>query len=543
MRLRTAAVAGIAAGFLTLATPAAATAAPAPHQPATDAATSSRSATPSTLVLLGSAMPESTPASTGTSVPTVTGQDAPASQVPAPGSTPLPPVPAPGTPVWPWLLIAVAAALLAALVAARALTSPPGKHRAGRPARPTGPAKAAEPPDGPQTPRDGGNSEEEPALDGNEHPQADRPTAEQNPTGTPTADAVDAVGAAGTDGPSDDTADDDTIELERNPATGRPAPALRPVPNFRRTGPATRPARRAGDVPVYPDNTTVDATADDSDIAATSAPAPLAGPDPDSGATAAQLQTAWQDEDVDALAAIAHRAPGAAFAAHVLAALAAARRGDRRGIRHLQLAFLSGSDPETDPLLTGLQNAPTVTIREDRLGLNATLPCTRAALGCALACAEMAVADGESAYSILLELADSPLVCALRAQATLDIQWPTRALAAVRAGQDCTTESSWRLAFQALHGTAELACGHLDAALELLTPPEDTDSTDTAVTNEDPGEDSGAPSLARLRSRMLFDRGRTHLAGGNPVDAWADLTEAADGDDPYPGAADLLATL
>jgi hypothetical protein len=245
------------------------------------------------------------------------------------------------------------------------------------------------------------------------------------------------------------------------------------------------------------------------------------------------LADAWSSRDVDALAALAAGDPAATLAASVLAAAAASHLGDPRGIGYLQVAFVNGGDPAADALLGPYLEQLSFHIDLPELELSEQLPCTRNSIGIALACAELAVDDVESAYSVLLELDDAPLVRVVRAQAALDLGWPGRALrttSTIPRGE--TDAGRFSAALKLAEGQALAETGNASAAVKALT--------DALA-----ALDGGTPQLGgqHMRARALFLRAAAHADLKDLDSAWEDLTALTALDPAYPGSAEALKRL
>lgn len=248
----------------------------------------------------------------------------------------------------------------------------------------------------------------------------------------------------------------------------------------------------------------------------------------------ARIREAYEDGDVDELLALAATESPAAFACNVLAAALLEDPCIPAAFAPLHAAFASNSAPEDDPILAPYLTDLSFRVRADDLGLDVLLPCSRASIGCAVAVAERFVGDFESAYSVLLELPNSPVVVALKAQVALDLDWPTRALRALT-GRIDDGDPAIPAIISVLTGAAQSATGATTAAVATLTATLD----DLASTPDQ----MAASTNSELRCRALFERAVARKRAGNPVGSWEDLTTLLKHSPEYPGAGPLLKSL
>lgn len=247
------------------------------------------------------------------------------------------------------------------------------------------------------------------------------------------------------------------------------------------------------------------------------------------------LRAAWDERDVDTLAALADADPPSELAAAVLAAAVTAQRADPRTLRFLRQAFDNGSDPADDEMLAEMRDTLLFHARCDEVGLREELRCSRLAVGVALACALRHTGDVESAYGVLLDLPPVPLVRLLRAQTALDLDWPARALRALTAAGDAEQDEvagRFAAAMKVVEGAALLASDRPRDAVPALTEALGTLERRPDVVGGD-----------TLRARALFTRAQASVSADLPDDGWADLTALLALDPDYPGARDALKAL
>lgn len=277
------------------------------------------------------------------------------------------------------------------------------------------------------------------------------------------------------------------------------------------------------------------------------------------------LARAWRDRDADVLAAAARAEPDAARAGWVLAAAAAVGHGDPRAHGYLQEAFLHEDVLEQDDFLRPFIGQLRFEVPLPAMKARHPLGCSREAIGCVLASAELAALDPEGAYSVLLTLPGSPPVSALTAQAALNMGWNDKAAAAAASGLAALATAASHAAGSSTGvemsapgmvdrsrgaDTALRACLHLLAsrAHNLQGDPDDAaahagaclrvvDST-AASAGDGPTEDLGDVVVAaRLElAAALAGQGRTD-------DAWSELTAVLAADPDCDSARELLKTL
>lgn len=236
------------------------------------------------------------------------------------------------------------------------------------------------------------------------------------------------------------------------------------------------------------------------------------------------LQTAWDDSDVDALAAQGEVDTPSALAAFVLAGHLGRKVGDPRAHHWLYRAVLTGEDPATDPLLNPYRDQVRFPAQFPRWGITEDLPCAREGLGVSVAAEEIASGDLDAAYGVLLDLAETDLVRTLRALVAVELKWWARA------EMPGAAKGRWAAPMRFAQGAAASARSDYRRALPHL---------DTAIAELTDGQEVSHP----LRDRALLLRADCHRHLGDVDAAWEDLTQLLRLVPGHPGATEALKSL